>query len=155
MDARRYGVPPRHELGQAECTDHHDDADGQQAFYTYQRLVDPQTTNDEFVEWLLENSTDAARQWLLDMTAVTPDSHASLLNATACFLDYRDDLVGLDGRIPLLYVVREEQLSVVDEWAQAHTPTARVEGFGGHMMFWEQAEKFNAILTAFAERCWP
>ena len=127
----------------------YDDADGQQAFYTYKRLVDPQTANQEFVEWLLENPTNASRQWLLDMTALTPDSHASQLNATSCFLDYQDDLVGLDGRVPLLYVVRQEQLTVVDEWAREHTPTARVEGFGGHMMFWEHAATFNQIIDEF------
>ena len=81
--------------------------------------------------------------------AQTPNHHASLLNATANFLDFRDDLVALIDSLPLLYVVRAEQDTVVSGWAEINTPTARIEAFGGHMMFWEQPERFNQILDEY------
>ena len=30
-----------------------------------------------------------------------------------------------------------------------HCPKSRVEAFGGHMMFWEYPERFNALLAEF------
>ena len=41
----------------------------------------------------------------------------------------------------------------VSRWAARHTPSARVEAFGGHMMFWERAEEFNRVLSDFLEGC--
>ena len=76
-----------------------------------------------------------------------------LLNATARFHDYREDLIALNGCVPLLYVVREEMGPRVSRWAARHTPSARVEAFGGHMMFWERAEEFNRVLADFLEGC--
>jgi len=48
-----------------------------------------------------------------------------------------------------MYVVRAEQDAVVSGWTAINTPTARVEAFGGHMMFWEQPERFNQILDDY------
>jgi len=127
----------------------HDDSDGQQAFYTLKRLIDPDTMNAQFIDWLLTDPTEESKQWLLSITRQTPNHHASLLNATANFLDFRDDLVALNDLFPLLYVVRAEQDTVVSGWTEINTPTARVEAFGGHMMFWEQPDRFNQILDEY------
>jgi hypothetical protein len=51
-----------------------------------------------------------------------------------------------------MYVVRAEQDTVVSGWAEINTPTARVEAFGGHMMFWEQSERFNQILDEYLSK---
>jgi len=127
----------------------HDDCDGQQAFYTLKRLIDPDTMNAQFIDWLLTNPSEESSQWLLSITRQTPNHHASLLNATANFLDFRDDLVALNDLLPLMYVVRAEQETVVSGWAELYTPKARVEAFGGHMMFWEQPDRFNQILDEY------
>ena len=127
----------------------HDDADGQQAFYTLNRLIDPDTMNTQFIDWLLTDPTEENRQWLLGLTCKTPNHHASLLNATENFLDFREDLIALNDFLPLMYVVRAEQDAVVSGWAETYTPKARVEAFGGHMMFWEQSEQFNQVLDEY------
>ena len=144
--------PPR-ALGADNQTDwvtyRHDDADGLQAFYTYHRLTNPESTNSSFVEWLLTDPTEAAKAWLLDMTRQTPDEHASFLNATANFLDFRADLIALNKILPLMYVVRAEQEKVVSQWAKNNTPLARIKAFGGHMMFWEEPDRFNRLLDEY------
>ena len=45
-----------------------------------------------------------------------------------------------------------KQDTVVSGWAEINTPTARVEAFGGHMMFWEQSERFNQILDEYLSK---
>ena len=55
--------------------------------------------------------------------------------------------------MPLLYVVRAELGQRVSRWAARHTPAARVEAFGGHLMFRERADEFNRLLSDFLEGC--
>jgi hypothetical protein len=55
----------------------------------------------------------------------------------------------LNDVLPLMSVVRAEQETVVSRWAENDTPTARVEAFGSHMMFWEQPPSFNQILDEY------
>lgn len=86
---------------------------------------------------------------MLDITNTTSDTVAALLNATGGFLDYSDDLKALEGKLPLLYVVREEWEEVVSNWARENTPSARVEAFGKHLMFWERPEQFNEVLAGY------
>ena len=131
----------------------HDDADGSQAFYTLGRLQDPEATNREFAEWMLEDKSEANIQWVLDITRQTPDNAAVLLNATAIFLDYRAALAGLEAKLPLWYLVRDGRDQVVAEWAHNNTPSASVDAFGEHLMFWERADRFNQALAEFVDKC--
>ena len=131
----------------------YDDADGQQRFYTLDRLRQPETANRQFAEWMLENPTPENIEWVLRFTRQMPDAAAALLNATSIFLDYRDTLIGLNGRLPLWYLVRAAQEKIVADWARANTPAARVDAFGEHLMFWERANAFNRALIEFARDC--
>jgi pimeloyl-ACP methyl ester carboxylesterase len=135
------------------ATYRYDDADGGQNFYTGRRLSDPEACNREFAAWMLEDKSEQNIRWLLAITEQTPDKVASTLNATSIPLDYRDDLGGLEGKIPLWYLMRADQQKLAHDWAQANTPSARVEGFGEHLMFWERADEFNLLLTEFARQC--
>jgi len=131
----------------------YDDADAMQAFYTMGRLTNRETTNSEFAQWMLENKNSENIQWVLDITNQTPDTAAALLNATANFLDFREDLIALHGKIPLLYLVRNEIGELVSDWASRYTPTAQVHALGEHLMFWERSDEFNRILTEFLKGC--
>jgi len=130
----------------------YDDADGSQKFFSWGRLVNPEQTNREFASWMLEEKSEDNIRWLLDITGQTPDIAAVLLNATSVFLDYRDDLIALEGKLPLLYVLRRQQREIVTDWGRRHTPSARILAFGEHMMFWERADKFNRVLVEFARQ---
>ena len=131
----------------------HGDKDGLREFFTVGRLRDSRKANIEFANWMLEYPTKEKIDWILDITNQTPDNSAALLNATAEFLDYRNDLILVSKVLPIMYVVRKEQGEVVLNWAKQNTPSARVESFGGHMMFWERAETFNKILEDYLNGC--
>ena len=131
----------------------YDDADGSNQFYTYGKLEDSMLSNREFAAWLFEDATDKRVQWAIEMTLQTPNSAAALLNASSSFLDYEADLIDLHGKIPLWYMMRESQNTVSNNWSRIHTPSAKIDAFGEHMMFWERSDEFNALLLSFARQC--
>jgi hypothetical protein len=117
------------------------------------RLRNPESTNREFAAWMLEDKSAENIQWIEQITTQTPDEVASMLNATSVFLDYREDLISLDGKIPLCYLLRAGQQKKVSDWVRQNTPSAQVTAFGEHLMFWERADEFNPVLTEFARQC--
>ena len=133
----------------------YDDADDREKFFTLGPLRNRQATNLEFAKWMLEDANDEAIRWVLDITNQTASETAALLNATGAFLDYSDVLRGLDGRVPLLYVVSEELGDVVATWCSEHTPSAQLAAFGKHLMFWERHTQFNALLQRFLRTIEP
>jgi non-heme chloroperoxidase len=100
--------------------------------------------------WILGgNPTEEALDMVINMSRCTPDSIAALLNATYWFLDNTTDLEKIDGKVPLLYYTRAEQELLARKWAQKHTPSAKVISHGGHMMFWDEHERFNEQFIGF------
>jgi len=81
---------------------------------------------------------------VVDISRLTPDSIAALTNETGASVDDEADLVALDGKVPMLFVVREE-------WRDAHAPSAEVAAFGKHLMFWERSRELNELLERFLE----
>jgi non-heme chloroperoxidase len=147
--------PPRatgHDNETEWVTYRYDDKDQSQQFYTCGRLKEPEKTNREFAGWMLEDSSKMAVNWVLDITRQTPDEVAVLLNATGVYLDYESDLVDLEGRIPLCFIMREDQYDLVNNWSEKNTPCAEIHAFGEHLMFWERPEQFNRVLLGFADR---
>ena len=129
------------------------DADGSEEFFTMGRLRNPESTNREFAAWMLEDKSAENILWVEQITTQTPDEVASMLNATSAFLDYREDLISLDGKIPLCYLLSAGREKIVSDWARENTPSAQVTAFGEHLMFWERADEFNHVLTEFARQC--
>lgn len=127
----------------------YDDADGSEERFTMGPLRDREAFNQWLAEWMLEDSSPDNIAWIANIANQTPDTVAALLNATGCFLDFRADLRRLEGKLPLLYVVREEKGQVVANWAGQNTPSARVEVFGKHLMFRERSKQFNALLADY------
>lgn len=102
-----------------------------------------------FIEWMLSDPSPEAVEFVTAMTNCTPTTTAVALNATYLFLDNTDDVRLLEGKVPLLYVTREEAGPAAAAWAELNTPSATVESFGRHMMFWEDPERFNQVMTRF------
>jgi hypothetical protein len=50
------------------------------------------------------------------------------------FLGDSGVLASLNGKIPWLYVTREEWGPLASKWAEANSPAAKVISFGKHMM---------------------
>ena len=55
----------------------------------------------------------------------------------------------MDADVPSLFFVASHWAATDRPYLAEHCPNSRVEAFGGHMMFWEYPERFNAILTEF------
>ena len=125
------------------------DSDQFEEFFTMGPLRDRAGTNRGFAEWMLENTSEENINWVLDITNQTHDTVAALLNAAGAFLNYSEDLKGLEGKMPLLYLVREEWGEIVSNWAKKNTPSARVEAFGKHLLFWERPDQFNSVLSDY------
>ncbi|MHA7965329.1 alpha/beta fold hydrolase [Paenibacillus sp. CAU 1782] len=50
---------------------------------------------------------------------------------------------------PTLTIVSEHWAETASAYTKALTPKSAVEVLGGHLSFWEHAEKFNEIVARF------
>ncbi|WP_444930606.1 alpha/beta fold hydrolase [Microbulbifer sp. SSSA002] len=126
-----------------------DDSDGYSRWFTEGIIEDRDTVISEFVKWMLENPTAENVTWISNIANQTSSSVAAITNATGFYLDYSKDLIALEGKIPMLYVVRDEVKEVADKWIKANTPSATTAYMGKHMMFWERPDEFNAVIDQF------
>ena len=126
-----------------------DDADGYSRFFTEGIIENREEVINSFIAWMLESPNAENINWLKGIANQTSSSVASITNATGFYLDYRDDLIALEGKMPLLYIVREEMKEVADHWIKANTPSATAVYMGKHMMFWERPDEFNYELDMF------
>ena len=126
-----------------------DDSDGYSRWFTEGIIEDRQTVITEFAKWMLEKPTPENIAWVSNIANMTSSSVASITNATGFYLDYSKDLAALNGKVPLLFVVRDEVKSPAEKWIKANTPSATVAVLGKHMMFWERPAEFNKVVDEF------
>lgn len=126
-----------------------DDSDGYSRSFTEGIIEDRDNVVTEFAKWMLENPTPKVVAWLTKIANQTSSSVAAITNATGFYLDYSKDLIALEGKMPLLYVVRSEMKAVADKWIKANTPSATTAYMGKHMMFWERPKEFNKVVDEF------
>ena len=96
-----------------------------------------------------QEMTSELTAWIVDQSLATPPLIAGALLADACFGNYQDEAARVDSDIPSLFVVAEHWGETAKPYLAEHCPNSRVEVFGGHMMFWEYPERFNAVLSEF------
>jgi pimeloyl-ACP methyl ester carboxylesterase len=107
----------------------------------------------DFAQWMLEDPTPEQVRWATRISLQTPDWIAALTNATGTTADYEAALEALEGEKPLLYVMGTEHWhTAVEQWAAAHTPSAKLVSLGRHLMFWQRAREFNAVLDEFLKQ---
>jgi pimeloyl-ACP methyl ester carboxylesterase len=126
-----------------------DDSDGYARWFTEGIIEDRENVVTEFGKWMLENPTPENIAWISKIASNTSSSVASIQNATGFYLDYSKDLIALEGKMPLLYVVRDEMKEVADKWIKSNTPSANAVYMGKHLMFWERPDEFNKVLDEF------
>lgn len=129
-----------------------DDSNGYARWFTEGIIEDRQNVIRDFAKWMLEDPSPENIAWVESVAYQTPSTVGSVLNATGFYLDYTEDLLKLEGKLPLLYVTREEWKETADPWIKANTPGAQAEYLGKHMMFWERPEEFNRILDSYLSR---
>ncbi len=128
------------------------DADGYRQWYTMAPLTDRAGFDKAFAEWMLEEPSADTLAWVAGIASQTDSATMALLNETAAYADYSEALLGLEGQVPLLIIVRDEWNDIVGGFAAEKLPSAQVVAFGKHMMFWDQADRFNAELADFLAR---
>ena len=126
-----------------------DDSDGYSRWFTEGIIEDRDGVIAGFAEWMLEDPTSENMEWVTNIANNTSSSVAAITNATGFYLDYSEDLIALEGKMPLLYVVRDEVKEVADTWIKSNTPSATAVYMGKHMMFWERSEEFNQVIDNF------
>ncbi len=94
----------------------------------------------------------AELDWIVRQSLTTPHYLASAIFADALFCDFTAELKALSEAVPTTYVIAEHWAETAVAYLGRNFPQVRTEVFGGHMMFWEHAERFNAALDAFIER---
>jgi pimeloyl-ACP methyl ester carboxylesterase len=104
----------------------------------------------EFSAWMLENPKPEDVSWVASISRQTPGWVASLTNASATAERFDDALAGLDGKLPLLFVMATDHwIPAAANWVGANTPSARIVKMGHHLLFWERSQQFNAALDEF------
>ncbi|PBB52487.1 MULTISPECIES: alpha/beta hydrolase [Mesorhizobium] len=96
--------------------------------------------------------TPEVTAWLLEQSNAVPALIAANLIADVSFANYLAEAKLVDSKIPSLHVAAEHWSAVAKPFIAANCPKSTFESFGGHMMFWEYPEKFNAILSKFVKK---
>ncbi len=91
----------------------------------------------------------AELDWIVRQSLTTPHYLASALFADAMFCDYSAELKAASEAVPTLYVLAEHWAETAAAFLGRNFPKVKTTVLGGHMMFWEHAERFNAELRAF------
>lgn len=130
----------------------YEDPDGFEQFFTYTTIVDRETLNAGFADWMLVDKSEENFQFVFDQSNQTPDTVAALLNAVGGYENFDEALSGMEGNVPLLYLSRAEWGSTIADWAAENTPSATLSPtMKTHFSFWEFPEEFNPELDKFLE----
>lgn len=130
----------------------HDDSDQLESFLTMGPLLDRAGTNAGFAAGMLVDKSPENIRFVVNISNLTSNTTAALLNAAGAHDDFRVDLAGMEGKVPLLYIVRKEWGPIVSDWAKTHTPSATVSAtMAAHMGFWENPDSFNSELMKYLE----
>ena len=109
----------------------------------------------EFVVWYAENVMverdlkPDEMAWIVDQSLTTPHWTAAALFASGMFANNLAEAKLLDAKTPTLNVVAKHWSKTATAFVKKEMPKSEILVLGGHMMFWEHAEKFNAELTKF------
>lgn len=122
------------------------------AYHTFLRTDSGQRA---FVGWYADevmverDLTAEEMDWIVEQSLQTPHWAAAALFASGMFMDMRETAASLDEAVPTMHVIAEHWQDQAVPFVERTTPHARIEVMGGHMMFWEHPEAFNAVLADF------
>ncbi len=118
-------------------------------------LLNHQKATEDLAKWMVENPTSDYLNWMEGIINETSDTVAALTNETGAYLDFEPDVRALEGKMPLLIVVRTEWEDLAKKWAAKNRPSAQVKALGRHLMFWEHGDEFDSILDTYLDQFKP
>lgn len=119
--------------------------------------TDPHELGNVLIEQMFKDEPSAdVEQRLFDEIARVPPSVKSAIFFDQSVRDYREVLGEID--VPTLVCLGEDETLLETggvEYIAEHTPGAELERFSesGHCPFIEESEKFNEVLSDFADAC--
>lgn len=90
--------------------------------------------------------------WIVSQSTRSPCWVAAAYCAAGMFSNYEREAREVDQALNTLFVVADNAKEIAGEYLQSRLPNADVEYLGGHVMFWEFADEFNAILENYLAR---
>ncbi|MFD1334968.1 alpha/beta fold hydrolase [Oceanobacillus iheyensis] len=123
--------------------------------HVYHASLREEKGQKEFIQSYSENVmiqrklTNSELDWIIGQSLLTPPHVAASLFASGLFSDYRTEAQQLSTEIPTLFIIAKHWSDVAKPYLKQLAPKADIEILGGHMMFWEYPEKFNALLKEF------
>lgn len=118
----------------------------------YDLIEDPEGYANGIVQWMLKKEVDKETEtWMLNEISQTPKYAALNLYIDGLVSDYQNTLKSINGKLPTLYMVRENVLDSSNDWLKQHAPKIKCVPISSHAMFWESPLEFNAILGDFLQ----
>jgi pimeloyl-ACP methyl ester carboxylesterase len=90
--------------------------------------------------------------WIVDQSTTSPPWIAQAYCAAVWFSNYLPEAQEVDRALPTLFVLAESSADTAKRYLKQHLPNADHAVFGGHVMFWEYHEKFNAALQDYLKK---
>lgn len=128
-----------------------DDADGYTRLLSRDLLDDPEGVSRRFAISMLENPAEDDVDWVVDIMLQMPPEVGAFSSELDRYDNFEQTLIETSKTRPTLIVAAEEKRDVAVPWIDRHAPDAAIEIFGAHMMFWEHADRFNALFDEFLQ----
>lgn len=120
---------------------------------SYDRMIQDRVTfSKDFAREMVKRTLNPEEHaWIVDQSLKTPADVALLLFLDAMFSDYTAEARMMDGKLPVLNFLHQEEGWTVsgEAWLKENAPGSDIVVLKSHMMFWEQADEFNAALDRF------
>ena len=115
------------------------------------RLIeDRETYASGIASWMIQQDLDTVQEnWMVNQMLMTPNDAALSLYIDGMVSDYNAVLMGLNGKISMLFMVRESWYKEVSNWLKTNVPDAMAISISSHAAFWEKPEGFNHRLESF------
>lgn len=101
-------------------------------------------------QWMTQQKLDTVQKnWMVDQMLMTANDAALSLYIDGMASDYTEVLIGLNQKVPMLFMLRESWYGRASEWLTSHVPKAKVVSISSHATFWEKPGDFNKTVLAF------
>lgn len=120
-------------------------------------LITPEGTREFFKEYaegtmIQHDMSEDEISYLLDMSGKTPYWICGELFSSAIFSNYYDTAFNISEKLPSLMFIAEHWADVAKPFCEKNFPGTKTFVLGGHLMFFEYPEKWNAVFADFIEK---
>ena len=87
--------------------------------------------------------------WIVEQSVKSPPWIAAAYCAAGMFSNYQQESQIVDRELKTLFIIADDAANKAATYLQINLPNAKAEYLGGHIMFWEFPNDFNAILDDY------